>query len=401
MSRRGIIRVRRDFAPLWRIGLMASAAVVVVCLGSLLFRGLNLGIDFEGGGIWEAPAGDASVSDVREALRPLGRDDATIQEATDANGERRVQVRSREAEVTDSEDIVRAIAAVTGSTFDDVDTTTVGPSWGDEITRSARNALIFFFVAVALYIALRLEWRMAIAALAAVVHDIVVTVGAYSVFGFEVTPATVIAFLTILGYSLYDTVVVFDRVRENEARLAGSKASYKALVNVSMNQVITRSINTTITSVLPVLSLLIIGSFILGATTLREFGIALLIGLLAGTYSSLFIATPVLVWLKEREEKWAKLKERAERLGEQDDAEELVAAADRPRRRKSGSKTSGAGSSGDAESGVKLADADADADSSAGDSTASKRKAAGSGAVTIESDVRSHPPRPRKQKRRK
>lgn len=315
MSSRGRLAVRRDFTPLWKKGVIASGVLVTIFLVSLLTRGLNLGIDFEGGGLWDSPAGDASVADVRDALRPLGQDGAQIQEGTDQAGDRRVTVRTEVVSPEESDTIRRAIAEVTDSGFDDVDTTTVGPSWGDEITNAARTALIWFFIAIALYMAARLEWRMAVGGLLAVLHDIIITVGVYSIFGFEVTPATVIAFLTILGYSLYDTVVVFDRVRENEARNAGTKASFRSILNVSISQVITRSINTTITSVLPVLSLLVVGSFILGATTLREFGVALLIGLIAGTYSSLFVATPVLLWLKERDPKWAQLKEREERLG--------------------------------------------------------------------------------------
>ncbi len=193
----------------------------------------------------------------------------------------------------------------------DVSFTSIGPTWGDEITRKALRALVFFFIAITLYITIRFEWRMAVAALAAVVHDVLISVGVYSIFGFEVSPATVIAFLTILGFSLYDTIVVFDKVHENSRRiLATGRATYGDVVNLSMNQVMARSLNTSICAVLPVLSLLIVGSIFMGATALQGFSLALLVGLITGAYSSIFIATPILAVLKEREPRYRALKER-------------------------------------------------------------------------------------------
>ena len=197
-----------------------------------------------------------------------------------------------------------------------VSTTVVGPSWGNEITNKARNALVVFFLAIAAYLAIRFEPRMAVAALAAVVHDILVTIGVYALSGLEVTPASVIAFLTILGYSLYDTVVVFDRVDENAKALASTgRATYSDVVNLSMNQTLMRSLNTSLVAILPILSVLVIGTFVLGATTLRDFGMALFIGLVTGAYSSVFIASPVLAWLKEREPRYRQLRTRLEQRG--------------------------------------------------------------------------------------
>jgi len=171
-------------------------------------------------------------------------------------------------------------------------------------------------LAIATYLAVRFEWRMAVAALAAVVHDILVTIGVYALTGLEVTPASVIAFLTILGYSLYDTVVVFDRVDENAKALASTgRATYADVVNLSMNQTLMRSLNTSLVAILPILSVLVIGTFILGATTLRDFGMALFIGLVTGAYSSVFIASPVLSWLKEREPRYRQLRARLEQRG--------------------------------------------------------------------------------------
>jgi preprotein translocase subunit SecF len=195
-----------------------------------------------------------------------------------------------------------------------VSVNSIGPRWGEEITRAAIRALIFFFIAIAIYISIRFEWRMAVAALAAVVHDVLISVGIYSVFGFTVSPATVIAFLTILGFSLYDTIVVFDKVHENTRRfVTAGKTPYGDIVNLSMNQVLMRSINTSLAAVLPVLSLLVVGSWLLGAIALQDFALALLVGLLTGSYSSIFIATPVLAMLKTHQDQWAKIAERSGR----------------------------------------------------------------------------------------
>ena len=192
----------------------------------------------------------------------------------------------------------------------------VGPSWGKDVTKKARTALIAFFVLISAYIWLRFEWKMAVAALAAVVHDIFVTVGVYSISRFEVTPATVVAFLTILGYSLYDTIVVFDKVEENSKGLSATgRMTYTDTVNLSMNQVLMRSLNTSLVAILPILSILLIGAGVLGATTLKDFGLALLIGLLTGAYSSIFIAAPVLALLKEREPRYLAVRQRLSAKG--------------------------------------------------------------------------------------
>src|SRR5262245_13506998 len=180
----------------------------------------------------------------------------------------------------------------------DVSVAAVSSSWGEQITRKAVIALLVFLLLFSIVIAIRFEWRMAVAAIIAMLHDVVVAAGIYSIFGFEVTPPTVIAFLTILGYSLYDTIVVFDRVKENERRVAAAGLSAADLVNVSSNQVLMRSLNTSISALLPVISLLVIGSGLLGQITLREFAIALFVGMLTGAYSSIFVATPLLGMLK-------------------------------------------------------------------------------------------------------
>jgi preprotein translocase subunit SecF len=293
---------RYDFVGKRWIGFGLSGALLLITLVSLFTRELNLGIDFQGGIAWEVPVGEGlTTSDVEAVLsdNDIETRSAKIQVISGAGGERvRVQVGDEPPEVQAavSEDLAEAAGL---DRVEEVSVNVVSATWGDEITEKAIRALIVFFVLIALYISLRFEWRMAVAALAAVTHDVLISVGVYSVFQFEVTPATVIAFLTILGFSLYDTVVVFDKVQENTRKMVTSRMSYADVINLSMNQVLMRSLNTTVAAVLPVLSLLIVGSQMLGAVALQDFSLALLVGLITGAYSSIFIATPILAMLKE------------------------------------------------------------------------------------------------------
>jgi preprotein translocase subunit SecF len=287
-----------DFRPLWRKSTRISGVLFLLAILLFLFKGVNLSIDFEGGGLFEVPVADSTtVGDARDAIDLA---DAKIQTVTDTDGTRFIRVQTPSGAVEDPREIVADLAALGGVSADEVSITTVGPTWGDQITNKALRALVLFFIAVAGYLAWRLEWRMAIGALVAVVHDLAITAGVYSLFGFEVSPATVIALLTILGYSIYDTVVVYDKVLENATERV---QNYTGLVNRSMNQVLMRSINTTITTVLPVLSMLVIGGFFLGGASIRAFAVALFIGLILGTYSSIFLAAPLLAWLHEHEAK--------------------------------------------------------------------------------------------------
>ena len=344
-----------DFPRMWRKALVVSAALVVISLGALLFRGLNLGIEFEGGTSWEVTAADLTVAEVRDALSGTGAESGKIQTlGTDA-----IRVRADLDTAEEVESVTARLAELAGVTVTDVSVTTVGPSWGDQITSKARNALIWFFIIVAGYIAVRLEWKMAVGALVAVAHDILISVGVYALFQFEVTPATVIAFLTIMGYSLYDTIVVYDKVRDVGGRLTVTgRYTYSEMMNQSLNQVLMRSINTSITSVLPVLSMLVIGSLFLGALTLREFAIALLIGIIVGTYSSIFVAASVVAYMKEREAEnravAAKIEGRTGEIGTRRISDEDVALAGipvtrdrapgRPNRDRSSGRSSGGGS---------------------------------------------------------
>ncbi len=291
-----------DFRPSWRRQLLVSSVLVVVSVAAIAINGLNLGIDFEGGGVWEVESTDLSIEGTRDALRDSGNDDVTIQVVTTTTGDRSITVRGGLEAVDDSDAIVAALADAAGVEAAAVSVNTVGPSWGKAVTESAVRALIYFFIAISIYLSIRLEWKMAFGSFIAVIHDIVICVGIYAIFQFQVTPATVIAFLTILGYSLYDTVIVFDKLRTSAAYVGvQNRLTYTDVANYATNEVLMRSVNTSIVATLPVLSLLVVGSWMLGATTLEEFAIALTIGQVIGAYSSIFVAVPVVLWLKERE----------------------------------------------------------------------------------------------------
>ncbi len=291
-----------DFYGRRRVGLVVAVVILLVTIGSLYSRGLNLGLDFEGGVAWDVPASE--VFGVDEAERVLTDDGVSIagskiqRRSSETTDFITVQVEELPQEQIDK--LTADFAAAAGVSVDEVNFSFTSSTWGGEITNAAVRALIIFLFLVAIFISIRFEWRMALGALAAMAHDVVATVGFYSVFQFEVTPATVIAFLTILGYSLYDTIVVFDRVKENEGKFAGVRTPYEDIVNISMNQVLMRSINTSMSSILPVISLLFIGAGLLGAVALSEFGLALLVGMISGVYSSIFVATPLLATVKAK-----------------------------------------------------------------------------------------------------
>jgi preprotein translocase subunit SecF len=294
----------------WRWALL-SGTLIAISVVAFVISGLNLGIDFEGGIQWEVkvPPAAASITKVRDALNPVGLGDAKVLIV----GDRLVRVQSKTVSDAEKAKVVDALAKYAGVDKSAISIPKdVGATWGSKVSSKALTALIAFFLVIAGYLTLRFEWRMALAAIIAVLHDIIITVGVYAVTQFEVTPATVVAFLTILGFSLYDTVVVFDKVRDNQARLGTVRGdTYSLMVNRSLNQVLMRSINTSIVALLPVASLLFVGTYVLGGLALRDFALALFVGLLTGAYSSIFVATPVLAWLKEREPKYRALRERA------------------------------------------------------------------------------------------
>jgi preprotein translocase subunit SecF len=315
-SRRGIFgrlyhgETSFDFVGKRKIGFTISITLIVLTLGSLFTRGLNLGIDFEGGVAWQVPSSETMDVDAARAVlddNGVPTENAKVQTLTSGTTTSiRIQVGDQTTEVRAK--VQSDLATKANVDINEVSVSSVSSSWGRAITEKAIRALIAFMVLVGIYIAWRFEWRMALAAILAMLHDVLISVGIYSMIGFEVTPATVVAFLTILGFSLYDTIVVFDKVKDNIEKFGPSRTSMADITNVSMNQVLMRSLNTSLAAVLPVLSLLVLGSGVFGAIALREFAIALLVGLITGSYSSIYIATPLLSIFKERENRYKNLK---------------------------------------------------------------------------------------------
>ena len=285
---------------------LLSGVLLTISILALLLKGLTLGIEFEGGADFQAPTKVSAgqlVQPVRDALERSGVPD--LREATvNTIGDNQVRVQTRTLDTTTEVPAVRgAIGEAVGVPGDQVNYSLIGASWGSQITERALIALIVFLVLVTLVIWIYFrDAKMSAAALVALLHDLLLTVGIYALVGFTVTPATLIGVLTILGYSLYDTVVVFDKVRENVRGVRTSTTrTYSETANLAVNQVLVRSINTTIIGVLPVAALLFAGSFILGEGPLKDLSLALFVGMVSGAYSSIFIATPLLAQLKERE----------------------------------------------------------------------------------------------------
>jgi preprotein translocase subunit SecF len=359
---------RFDFVGKRKIWFSISTAIIVLGIISIVLRGgLNLGIDFKGGTEWTIAApgvtqtqatnalsgtglvdpqvellgtGSKQTLNVQSDLNKLSQDqqaainksvEKALLEVTAANAPKTPPTTTTTAKATTTTTAKAGAAATSASTTtttsptstapttpqDKISVTNVGPTWGSSITNKAIEALIIFFIVVAIYISIRFEPKMALAAFIAMLHDVLVAIGIYSIFNFQVTPDTVVAILTILGYSLYDTVVVFDRVRDNTKGIGSSgRLTYPQLINLSMNQTLARSINTSMVAILPVLAVLLIGAQLLGATTLQSYGLALFVGLLSGAYSSIFIASPVLCMMKEREDRWVQIAARLAKRGE-------------------------------------------------------------------------------------
>jgi preprotein translocase subunit SecF len=276
-----------------------SGFFVLLSIGALAVQGLQLGIEFKGGSSFTVNTANPSVSQAREAVADAGVDTEAIVQLL---GDDKVRVQTKALQPSQNDAIQDALAAKFSVTLGSIDTQIIGPSWGKEITRKALYGLFGFLIVVMIYLAMALEPKMAISAIVAVVHDVFITVGIYALVGFDVTPATIIGFLTILGYSLYDTVVVFDRVRDSTKSISSlSTKTYSQAVNLAVNQTIVRSANTSIVAILPVAAILFVGAGLLGAGTLKDLSLSLFIGLIVGTYSSIFIAPAVLAQLREKE----------------------------------------------------------------------------------------------------
>ena len=301
-----------DFVGRSRRWALISGLLILLSVGSLAINGLDLSIDFVGGTSYtlEGIDPDTTPADLREAAEQAGAQDI-IPQLQGTGDDLGALVRTEEMAPGSDEAVAVQEALVEASGAENATISFVGPTWGQRITQQSLEALVVFLVVVVIYISFRLEFKMAVAAVIALAHDLLITIGLYSLTDFRVSPATVIALLTILGYSLYDTVVVFDRVKENGPLLGEpGRRTYAQLVNASMNEVLYRSVNTSITSILPVAALLFIGSQVLGASTLQDLALALFLGMLVGVYSSLFVAAPFVSWWKMREPEHRKAEER-------------------------------------------------------------------------------------------
>ena len=283
-----------------RVWYIISAVFLTLSIGTLAITGLNLGIEFKGGAQYTVSVAGASTDDVTTARKAVEAAGSTASSVTIV-GQDKLRIQTPVLTAEESTKVTNSLAEAFDTEQSKVTSQMVGPSWGAEVSKNATRALVVFLILVAIFLSVYFEWPMAVAALVALAHDVLITVGIYALVGFEVTPATVIGFLTILGYSLYDTVVVFDKVRENTAGLlSGSRMTYREAANLALNQTLVRSINTSIVALLPVFSILMVGIIYLGPGTLNDLALSLFVGMLVGTYSSIFIATPILVQLKER-----------------------------------------------------------------------------------------------------
>ncbi|MCP9946481.1 protein translocase subunit SecF [Streptomyces somaliensis] len=296
-----------DFVAKRMLWYGVSILITITAIVGLGVRGLNMGIEFKGGAVYTTPETTVSASRAEEITEEAAGHDAIVQEL--GTGGLRIQVSDLDTEAANS--LKDEVAAGIGVPVKDITAELVGPSWGEQIANKAWTGLGVFMILVVIYLAIAFEWRMAVAALIALVHDLTITVGVYALVGFEVTPGTVIGLLTILGYSLYDTVVVFDGLKESSKDITKqTRYTYSEIANRSLNGTLVRSINTTVVALLPVAGLLFIGGGFLGAGMLNDISLSLFVGLAAGAYSSIFIATPLVADLKERDPQMKALRRR-------------------------------------------------------------------------------------------
>ncbi|MEX2423560.1 MAG: protein translocase subunit SecF [Acidimicrobiia bacterium] len=300
-----------DFVGLRRRWFMFSAVLILVSLAALGLRQLNFGLEFEGGVAIQSPnPAGAGVEDLRETITSLGLGDARIQLIDDGEA---VLVQTGPLDQAAEDELIDVITSLTGVERVDTSLDAVGPTFGTLVARQALIALGVFLALAVLFIAWRLQWKMGLVGIVALFHDMIITIGVYALLQFPVTPATVVALLTILGYSLYDTVVVFDRVEEYTDEMRDDH-TYTEIVNRAMNKVLIRSLLTSLTSLIPVGSLLFVGSILLGASSLQDFALALFVGMAAGTYSSIMIAGPLLAVWREGEDEWTAQRHEVHRI---------------------------------------------------------------------------------------
>jgi preprotein translocase subunit SecF len=297
-----------NFVGRQRLWYTISGFILLVSAIALAVRGLNFSLEFKGGSSFTfPPTANTSQGAISRVVSQAHGGDASVQFSSSPSLHQwTVQTGALSSDVT--QNVAAALERAFHLAQTSISVQLVGPTWGGQITTKAIEALIIFLIVIVGYLSIAFEWRMAVAAFVALLHDILITVGVYALAGFTVSPTSVVGLLTILGYSLYDTVVVFDKVRENTAGLLTTqKSTYSDAANLALNQTLVRSINTSLTALIPVASILFVGAGLLGAGTLKDLSLVLFVGMLSGTYSSIFIATPVLCDLKERQPEYKDL----------------------------------------------------------------------------------------------
>jgi preprotein translocase subunit SecF len=300
-----------NFVGRQRLWYAISGLILLVSIVALLVRGLDYSVDFKGGAVFTFSAPSSSLSQVQDAVDAGGVSGAIVQQVHSGDATS-WEVQTKALTGSQTVTLEQDLSSRLGVNTDNITVRAVGPLWGSQISTKAVEALIAFLIVIVIYLSIAFDPKMAIAAFVALIHDLVIAVGVYALAGFQVSPATVIGLLTILGYSLYDTVVVFDKVRENTAGLlGGARTTYSQAANLALNQTLVRSINTSIIALLPVGAILVVSTALLGGNNeLEELALVLFVGMLSGTYSSIFIATPVLADLKEREPQYQALAKR-------------------------------------------------------------------------------------------
>jgi len=300
-----------EFVRRQKLWYTISAVILLISIAALVFRGLNYSVEFKGGSVFQFKDNAATTTEVTNVVTGAGGGSDAIVQKVGTGDKQSWRVQTAKVPFSTQTKIEDALTSHFNLKSDAVSVSFIGPSWGAQISAKALQALIAFLIVIVIYLSIAFEWRMASAAIIALLHDIVITIGVYALTGFEVSPATIIGLLTILGYSLYDTVVVFDKVRENTAGLLGTgRSTYSQAANLALNQTLVRSINTSLIALLPVAAILVVGVALLGAGELKDLALVLFVGMLSGTYSSICIATPVLADLKERDPQYKALAKR-------------------------------------------------------------------------------------------
>ena len=293
----------------------ASGIMIAICALSIGIRGFNYGIEFAGGTQFQIPISNTQITttEVNTAFKNANVSSAEAAQVVGSGSTKQIRVRTGSLKPAEQVRVKTAVAKDVNLDVNKLSVNSVSSTWGHDITVKAVEGLIVFLIVVSIYMSIRFHWRMAVGGILALLHDLIIAAGIYSIIGFEVTPSTIVGLLTILGFSLYDTVVVYDKVGENSRDLlAGSRMTFSDAANLAVNQTLMRSINTSLIALLPVAGLLFVGVGLLGVGTIKDLALILFVGLASGAYSSLFLATPIVVDITERDPQYKALAKRVE-----------------------------------------------------------------------------------------